>query len=48
MVYDREYSALALADAAEFDWEKILKDIDIFYFSGVTPAISGQMEQAVL
>ena len=36
------------ADAAEFDWEKILKDIDIFYFSGVTPAISGQMEQAVL
>ena len=48
VVYDREYSALALADAAEFDWEKILKDIDIFYFSGVTPAISGQMEQAVL
>ena len=24
VVYDREYSALALADAAEFDWEKIL------------------------
>lgn len=46
VVYDREYSALALADAGEFDWSKILDGIDIFYFSGVTPAVSDAVEQA--
>lgn len=48
VVYDREYSALAMADAGEFAWGKILEGIDIFYFSGVTPAISASVEQAVL
>lgn len=47
VVYDREYSALALSDAAEFDWESILEGVDIFYFSGVTPAVSESVEQAV-
>ena len=47
VVYDREYSALALSEAAEFDWETILRDIDVFYFSGVTPAISESVEQEV-
>lgn len=48
VVYDREYSALALAGAEEFDWDRIFQGIDIFYFSGVTPAISESVEQAVL
>ena len=48
VVYDREYSALAMADAGEFAWGEILEGIDIFYFSGVTPAISTSVEQAVL
>ena len=43
VVYDRKYSALSMADASEFDWKTILKDADIFYFSGVTPAVSDQM-----
>lgn len=47
VVYDRKYSALSMADASEFDWETILKDADIFYFSGVTPAVSDQIAQAV-
>lgn len=40
VVYDREYSAISLAKPEEFCWENILQDVDIFYFSGVTPAIS--------
>lgn len=47
VVYDREYSALSMAEAAEFNWSKLLKDADIFYFSGVTPAISDSIEEAV-
>ena len=47
VVYDRKYSALSMADASEFDWKTILKDADIFYFSGVTPAVSDQIAQVV-
>lgn len=47
VVYDREFSALALSSPEEFDWEKILKDTDIFYFSGVTPAVSASVCQTV-
>ena len=48
VVYDREYSALSLAKPEEFCWESILQDVDIFYFSGVTPAISENIEIAVM
>ncbi|MGN0313931.1 MAG: sugar kinase [Fusicatenibacter sp.] len=47
VLYDREYSAFAMAEAQEFSWDQILKDVDIFYFSGVTPAVSDSIEQAV-
>ncbi len=48
VVYDREYSALSLANPEEFCWESILQDVDVFYFSGVTPAISENIEIAVM
>ena len=38
VVYDRAYSAIAMAKAEEFDWEKLLDGVDLFYFSGITPA----------
>lgn len=44
VVYDREYSAISLAKPEDFCWENILQDVDIFYFSGVTPAISDNIE----
>ena len=47
VLYDRAGSALAKASATEFDWESLLSGIDIFFFSGVTPAISPSVEQAV-
>lgn len=48
VVYDREGSALALSKPEEFHWDEILKDTDIFYFSGVTPAVSENIAKAVL
>ena len=45
MVYDRAYSAIAMAKAEEFDWEKLLDGVDLFYFSGITPAISTEIEK---
>ena len=35
VVYDRAYSAIAMAEAEEFDWEKLLEGVDLFYFSGM-------------
>lgn len=45
-VYDRKYSAINLAERDTFDWDAILADVGVFYFSGVTPAISPQIALA--
>ena len=47
VVYDRAYSAIAMAEAEEFDWEKLLEGVDLFYFSGITPAISCEIEKTL-
>lgn len=45
-VYDRKYSAINLAPRDSFDWDAILGGVGLFYFSGVTPAISESMAGA--
>ena len=45
-VYDRKYSAINMAKRDVFNWDEILKGIDVFYFSGVTPAVSDEMAAA--
>ncbi len=40
VVYDREYSALALANADAFDWDSTFEGVDWFHITGITPAIS--------
>ena len=45
-VYDRKYSAMNLASHEVFDWDKALEGVDVFYFSGVTPAVSDEMALA--
>lgn len=45
-VYDRKYSAMNLASHEAFDWGEVLKGVGVFYFSGVTPAISDEMALA--
>lgn len=40
VIYDRAGSAIAEADASEFDFDAIMKDAVWFHWSGITPAIS--------
>ena len=45
-VYDRKYSALNLASHTELKWDELLEGVGIFYFSGVTAAVSDEMALA--
>ena len=40
VIYDRAHSAIAEADAADFDFDAIMEGADWFHWSGITPAIS--------
>ena len=46
VVYDRAGSAVALAKAAEFDWDAILDGADWFHLTGITPALSAELANA--
>ena len=48
VIYDRAYSAIALAKPQEFDWEKIFEGADWFHFTGITPALGDNMAEACL
>ena len=48
VVYDRADSAFACSKPDEYDWDQILEDTDIFFFSGVTPAVSESVKETVL
>ena len=38
-IYDRAHSAIAEAESADFDWERIFEGADWFHFTGITPAL---------
>lgn len=40
VVYDRRNSAIAEIEVGMIDWEKVFKNASVFYWSGLTPAIS--------
>lgn len=40
VIYDRKNSAVAQADANDFDWESIFEGADWFHITGITPALS--------
>lgn len=40
VVYDRAYSAIALAEPGSIDWDKALEGVSWFHITGITPAIS--------
>ena len=46
VVYDRKYSAINRASHNDLDWPALLEGVGLFYFSGVTPAISEEMTLA--
>lgn len=47
VIYDRAHSAIAEADIADFDFDKIMEDADWFHWSGITPAISDKAAEIV-
>ena len=40
VIYDRAHSAIAEAEASDFDFDAIMQGADWFHWSGITPAIS--------
>ena len=40
VVYDRAYSAIALAKPGDIDWDKTFEGVEWFHITGITPAIS--------
>jgi 2-dehydro-3-deoxygluconokinase len=43
VVYDRAGSSISLAARKDFDWAKILKGTKWFHFTGITPALGGEL-----
>ena len=48
VIYDRADSSIADATPEEFDWNKIFEGADWFHWTGITPALSAQMQQTCL
>ena len=48
VIYDRAGSAIALADPADFDWDAIFDGADWFHWTGITPALGGNLPQICL
>ncbi len=48
VVYDRAGSSIALAKREDFDWDKILEGAEWFHFTGITPAIGGDLPEICL
>lgn len=42
-IYDRNHSAIAEARPEDFDWNAIFEDADWFHFTGITPALGGNL-----
>lgn len=48
IIYDREASSFALAEADSFDWERLLEGADLLHLSGVTAALGPNSAQAAI
>lgn len=47
-IYDRKYSAVAEAAPSDFDWDAVFENADWFHITGITPALSDNLEQICL
>ena len=43
VIYDRAGSSIALAKRNEFNWNSIFEGVDWFHFTGITPALGGEL-----
>ncbi|MDR0877814.1 MAG: sugar kinase, partial [Treponema sp.] len=48
IIYDRDYTSIALAEAAAYDWDAVFQGAGWFHISGITPSISAAAAGASL
>lgn len=48
VIYDRAGSAIAQASASDFDWDAIFEGVDWFHWTGITPALGGNLPEICL
>lgn len=48
VLYDRAYSAIAMAKREDFDWNSIFEGIDWFHWTGINPALSSNLAEICL
>lgn len=48
VIYDRAYSAIAMAKKSDFDWDAIFEGVEWFHFTGITPALSDEVAEICL
>ena len=48
VIYDRKYSAIGMASREDFDWDAIFEDAKWFHFTGITPALGGELPEICL
>lgn len=48
VIYDRAGSAIACASKADFDWDAIFEGADWFHWTGITPALGGELPEICL
>ena len=47
VVYDRMHSGITEAKRGDFDWVRLMKGAGFFHFTGITPALGGELPQIV-
>ena len=48
VIYDRAASSIALAQPSDFNWDEIFEGADWFHFTGITPALGGNLPEICL
>lgn len=48
VIYDRADSAIAMAKRRDFDWDVLLEGVDWFHWTGITPALGGELPEITL
>ena len=48
VIYDRAYSAISQATKSDFDWDSIFEGADWFHWTGITPALGGELPEICL
>lgn len=48
VIYDRSYSAIALSKVEDYDWNELFQNINWFHWTGINPALGGQLPQICL